>query len=650
MSSENLNERQKKAVETLEGPLLILAGAGAGKTKTLTHRISNLVRHGTAPQQILAITFTNKAAKEMRDRVNHLLSNDRQLNAPISFHERPFVSTFHSLGVHIIKENCKILDIPRHFTIYDRNDSKRAVKNALEDLNLDPKQYDPNKILSIISREKGDGVSVIEYNARNLDYFPEIVGKVWEKYENQLKKDKSLDFDDLLLKTMLLLRNNKAVRDHYAEVWKYVHIDEYQDTNKVQYEIARLLAEKHRNICVVGDIDQNIYSWRGADIQNILNFEKDYPEATVILLEENYRSTQVILTAANKVIEKNVMRREKKLFTKNTEGELIELNETYDENEEARTIAEKARELVASGVSPEEIAVLYRANFQSRILEEAFLRKSVPYQILGTRFFDRKEVKDVLSFIRLALNPENSGDLSRVINVPPRGIGKVTLLKILEGKRGDLSGAMQEKVNHFFRILERIREVAATEKASELVKFAIKETGIEHSLRAGDPEDQERLENLREMVTLASKYDETPGEEGIEKLLSDAALATDQDELEKPQKAVKLMTVHASKGLEFDYVFISGLEEDLFPHARLNEEHVSPSGAEEERRLFYVALTRARKKLFLSFAAIRTIFGAQKVNTPSQFIADIDAELIERNNPHESGEEPRGIKAIFIDF
>lgn len=650
MSTNSLNERQKKATETLDGPLLILAGAGAGKTKTLTHRIINLVHRGVAPHEILAITFTNKAAKEMRDRVNHLLSTDTSLNVPISFNERPFVSTFHSLGVHIIKENSRILDIPRHFTIYDRNDSKRAVKNALEELNLDPKQYDPNKILSIISREKGDGVSSVEYAARNLDFFPEIVSKVWQKYEQQLKKDKSLDFDDLLLKTMLLLRNNAAVREHYAQTWKYVHIDEYQDTNRVQYEISRLLVEKHRNICVVGDIDQNIYSWRGADIQNILNFEKDYPEATVILLEENYRSTQTILTAANSVIEKNVMRRDKKLFTNNGEGDKIELIETYDENGEARTVAEKAKLLIANGVLPEEIAVLYRANFQSRILEEAFLRKNVPYQILGTRFFDRKEIKDVLSFIRLALNPDNSGDLSRVINVPPRGIGKVTLLKILEGKKNELSGSMQEKVGQFFRILERIREVASTEKPSELIKFTIRETGIESSLKMGDPEDQERLENLREMVTLATKYDETPGEEGIEKLLSDAALATDQDELQKPQSAVKLMTVHASKGLEFDYVFIAGLEEDLFPHARLNEEHVSASGQEEERRLFYVALTRARKKVFLSFAAIRTIFGAQKVNIPSQFIADIDVALIERNSPDQNGEQARGIKAIFIDF
>ena len=320
MSSNNLNPKQREAVETLEGPVLIIAGAGAGKTKTITHRILNLIKSGVRPSEVLAITFTNKAAKEMRERVFHLIEEDKTLNIPISFNERPFVSTFHALGVHIIKENATLLGLTRHFTIYDRGDSKRAVKDALESMGLDTKQYEPGTILNTISREKGDGVTLASYKSHQKDFYHKMVSQVWEKYEETLMREKSLDFDDLLLKTASLLKTYPDVKKHYSKVWKYIHIDEYQDTNRVQYDIASLLAEETRNICVVGDIDQNIYSWRGADIKNMLNFEKEYPETKIITLEENYRSTQTILTAANNVIKKNVMRPEKNLFTKNVEG------------------------------------------------------------------------------------------------------------------------------------------------------------------------------------------------------------------------------------------------------------------------------------------------------------------------------------------
>lgn len=642
-----LNIRQREAVETLEGPLLIIAGAGAGKTKTLTHRILHLILNGVAPHEILAITFTNKAAKEMRERVDKLLSASRELNMPISMQERPFMSTFHSLGVHILKENAALLGIPRHFTIYDKADSKRAIKEAVAACDLDPKQYEPGKIMGAISREKGNFVVQSEYEAANSgDYFKEIVAKVWGKYEAILQKEKSLDFDDLLLKTARLLQKNEAVRERYQKKWRYVHIDEYQDTNKVQYTISRLLAEKHKNICVVGDVDQTIYSWRGADIENILNFEKDYPEAKVILLEENYRSTQTILSAANQIIQKNIYRKEKTLFTKNGEGEKIGLAINFDETSEATFIAEKARELIRNGTEPREIAVLYRANFQSRVLEEAFLHKSVPYQILGVRFFDRKEIKDVLSYIRGALNQESAGDITRIINVPARGIGKVTVLKVLANQEQALPAAMREKVANFKKLLGRIREVALKDKPSELIKYIIKETGMEMMYKSGKEEDEEKLENIRELVTLATKYDYLPTEEAVEALLADAALATDQDELIKDHNRVKLMTVHSSKGLEFDYVFIPGLEEDLFPHKRMDENEVVGKDAEEERRLFYVALTRARKKIFLSYAQMRTIYGSQKVNLMSEFITDIDEAHLEKQEE----EEARGIKAIFIDF
>ncbi|NDB57680.1 ATP-dependent DNA helicase PcrA [bacterium] len=647
MSSNELNERQKEAVETLSGPVLIIAGAGAGKTKTITHRILNLIKNGVKPSEILAITFTNKAAKEMRERVFHLIETDRSLNIPISFTERPFVSTFHALGVHIIKENASLLGITRHFTIYDRGDSKRAVKDALEELGLDTKQYEPGAVLNAISREKGDGVSMNNYKNGHKDFFHKIVGQAWEKYEQTLNKEKSLDFDDLLLKTAWLLKTYPEVKHRYSKIWKYIHIDEYQDTNKVQYEIASLLAEENRNICVVGDIDQNIYSWRGADIANMLNFEKEYPETKIITLEENYRSTQTILMAANNVIKKNVLRPEKNLFTKNVEGEKIELLISYTEQEEARMIAEEAKELINNGGEPREIAVLYRANFQSRVIEEAFLNKNIPYQVLGVRFFERKEVKDVLSFIKASMNRDSTNDLVRVVNVPPRGIGKATIMKVVTGQESTLGPALRNKVGMFLDLLERIKIVALKDKPSELIKYIIRESGMENVYKNGGAEEQEKLENLRELVTVASQYDSLPAGEAIEKLLENSALATDQDELEKDNNAVKLMTVHASKGLEFDYVFIAGLEEDLFPHQRMNEENMSQSQSEEERRLFYVAITRARKKLFLSYTQLRTIYGAQKVNTPSNFISDIGDEHITSKG---DVEEPRGIKAIFIDF
>lgn len=648
---DSLNEKQKEAVLATEGPLLILAGAGAGKTKTVTHRILHLIRNGTAPSSILAITFTNKAANEMKERVHKLLSEDPSLNRPVSFGENPFVSTFHALGVHIIKENARLLGIPRHFAIFDRSDSKRAVKEAVQSVGLDPKQYDPGKILNVISRQKGRFMSVSDYaELVGSDYYPRLIVDVWKKYEETMAKEKALDFDDLLLRAAKLLKNNPEVLNRYQEQWKYIHIDEYQDTNEVQYVISKLLADKYKNICVVGDADQNIYSWRGAQIKNILDFEKDYPDAKSILLEQNYRSTQTILTAANSIIVKNKQRKEKNLFTKNEEGERIGLFQAYDEVDEAHFIAVKAKELIASGVSPREIAVLYRANFQSRAIEEAFLAHDVPYQVLGVRFFERKEVKDVLSFIRAALNRDSLGDLKRIVNAPPRGIGKITLLKMLSGSLEGLAPAIRTKVNSFYKLLDGIKETAEREKPSEVVKYVIRESGMEASFRDGTEEDHERLENVKELVTLATKYDALPQGEGIERLLADAALASDQDDMIKNEEAVKLMTAHASKGLEFDYVFISGLEDGLFP-SKKEGESANEEQAEEERRLFYVAITRARKKVFLTYAGLRTIFGSKQVNMPSDFIFDIEDDLTERLEGYDGGDIGNGRKPLFrIDF
>ncbi|MCF7865571.1 MAG: UvrD-helicase domain-containing protein [Candidatus Pacebacteria bacterium] len=664
---KDLNPAQLEAALCTEGPLLILAGAGAGKTKTVTYRILHLIKTGVSPRAILAITFTNKAAREMRERVTSLLNSDQNFNLPMhsmSSHDygdrgdRPFVSTFHSLGVSILKESGHKLGIPRHFVIYDRGDSKSAVKDALVELGHDPKQIDPNKILGIISREKGNFTSREEFEAKSGDdYMGSIAAEVWRKYDAKLDKDKALDFDDLLFKTAHLLSTHPEIREYYQKKWRYVHVDEYQDTNQVQYRIVQLLVGKNENLAVVGDGDQSIYGWRGADIKNILKFEEDYPTAKMVLLEQNYRSTQTILTAANKVIEKNIYRKKKNLFTKNEAGEKIKIYTAYDETDEANFIANTVREMLDKGtidasgnkkiIKPDDIAVLYRANFQSRAIEDSFLRKNIAYTLLGTKFFERKEVKDVISYIRLALNPDSMVDVKRVINSPVRGIGKTTLLKVLEGKEDELPNAAKEKIRSFRSLLAAIEQKTKTDKASEVVKYVITMSGMEKSFK--DEDEQERLENVRELVTLALKYDSYVQPEGIEKMLEEAALASDQDtideEKDKDKKpGVKLMTVHASKGLEFEYVFVTGLEQDLFPSGRTRDEAISPESSEEERRLFYVALTRAKKRLFLSHANVRTIFGNKQVTLPSEFLADIDEDLIEEEKP------VTGIKSIFIDF
>lgn len=647
MANFDLNKQQKQAVEHQNGPLMILAGAGAGKTRVITHRIVNLVKKGVSPEQILAVTFTNKAAKEMRERVLDLLDNDPDINRPVAARATglasPFVSTFHSLSVSLLRENARELGLSRHFSIFDRADSMRAVKQAVKHLGLDPKQFEPRTVLSVISRNKADGVSADDYHVEVGDTWRHSIGRIWEEYEKRLKKEGALDFDDLLLRTYVMLRDNEEARKRCQDRWKYVHIDEYQDTNRVQFAITQMLVGKEGNICVVGDIDQNIYSWRGANLSNLLSFEEEFPGTTLVLLEENYRSTQNILTAANNVIDKNVKRKEKTLFTKNDEGELIDLYSAYSEDDEARFVVEKASELIDQGVPAREIAVLYRANFQSRALEQSFMYAGVPYQVLGTRFFDRKEVKDVLSYIRAALNPQSQGDIARIISTPPRGIGKMTLAKMLEGKENELSSAARKKVDEFRGVLASIRDVALRERPSETIRFAVQKSGLEGKLKGGNEEERERLENIKELATLASKYDALDPEEGIERLLEDAALATDQDSLEKNHNAVKLMTVHASKGLEFDYVFIVGLEEGLFPHEKLDEN----TDEEEERRLFYVALTRARKKVFLTHAVVRTIYGSQSIQAASQFIEDVGEDFIEVVGGHAP---PHERKIDLIDF
>jgi DNA helicase-2/ATP-dependent DNA helicase PcrA len=625
-----LNQKQKEAALFIEGPLLIIAGAGAGKTKTITHRIIHLVHQGINPSSILAITFTNKAAKEMRDRVLDLLEK-RNYEVEISktnkknyFQEIPFISTFHSLGVYIIRQNAQLINLNKNFTILDENDTLSIIKDIMKNQDLDLKLYEPRKIKSVISKAKGNFITLEKYQEQTTNYFQELVASIWREYENRLKKEGSLDFDDLLLKTVLILKKFPEVRNKYQLQWQYLHIDEYQDTNEVQYEMTRLLVNLKQNICVVGDTDQNIYSWRGANIKNILHFEKDFPKTKTIILEQNYRSTKNILEAANFIIQKNKYRFPKNLFTQKKTGEKINIYETYDENSEAKLISLKIKELIKK-IKPEKIAILYRANFQSRVLEEALLNQQIPYQVLGVKFFERKEIKDLLAYVKAAQNKESWSDLKRIINFPARGIGKTTLLKIFTNQTNNLPLKMQEKIKNFYFLLNEIEKQIKTEKPSKVLKFIIEKTNLEEKLKNGSTDEQESLENMKELVSLAIKYDQLPQAEAMEKLLEEATLASDQDSLLHKNQGVKLMTVHASKGLEFKNVFVAGLEQNLFPHSQ--DRNKSVEDQEEERRLFYVALTRAEEEITLSYACLRTIFGSKQVNSPSEFIYDIPEHL-----------------------
>ena len=630
---ELLNNRQKEAVLYTKGPLLIVAGAGAGKTKTITSRIIHLIHEGINPESILAITFTNKAAKEMRDRVFKMIE-EKEHGFDLSYKEEkiPFISTFHSLGVFIIKENAHLIGLNKYFSILDESDAISNIKSIMKDLDIDPKENEPKKIKSIISRSKGDFVTVESFSQNSNGHFQDMVARIWREYEARNKKEKSLDFDDLLLEAVLILKKYPEIKNEYQNRWQYIHIDEYQDTNEVQYELTKLLVGKDENICVVGDTDQNIYSWRGANIKNMLHFEKDFPSAKIVMLEQNYRSTKTIIEAANCIIEKNQYRVPKNLFTENEEGESIAICEAFDEQAESMYVANTIDELLEN-IDPEEIAVLYRANFQSRVLEESFLQKQIPYQVLGTKFFDRKEIKDVLAYLRAAYNQDNLSDIRRIINFPARGLGKVTIAKLFAGQKNELPKKTQDKIDLFYKTLNDIFEFAEKNKPSDIVKFIIEKTGIKTELESGSSDDLERLENIMELVTLALKYDNQGN--GVEKLLEDAALSSDQDTLLQKSKGVRLMTVHASKGLEFKYVFITGLEQDLFPHSkdgsRVKEDK------EEERRLFYVAVTRAREKLFLTYASLRTIFGMKQVNSPSEFIYDVPPQLTSFEQAHNSG-------------
>ena len=648
---DTLNEAQKRAVTTIDGPLMVIAGAGTGKTRVITHRILHLITQGVLPEKILGITFTNKAAGEMRLRVDTLIGfevekprTSKHSNFPTN---KPLLCTFHSLGVRMLREHHSAAKIPRQFAIFDRDDSIRALKDALRDEGIDPKQFAPSLFLTLISRYKGDGVALQDFSGFEHDRFGEMLLGVWERYETTLHSENAFDFDDLLLVPLRILQRAPAILAEYQNRWSHLHIDEYQDTNRVQYELSRLLADTHKNICVVGDMDQSIYGWRGARIRNMLQFERDFPGTTVIPLEENYRSTDVILSAANAVIEKNKVRAPKTLFTRRKKGEKIGVSIAANEGGEAAFVAATAAAHIAAGTPPSEIAVLYRTNFQSRVLEEAFLATGIPYQVVGTRFFERKEVRDALAYLHAALNPKSPHHLKRIANVPPRGIGKVTLLKVFMKQEASLPERTRRAVADLRTLLARIQKQAETQKPSAVMRYVIQESGMEALFTKGSEEDEERFLNLKEMVSLASRYDSLPHEEALQKFLEDAALASDQDALNENREAVKLMTVHAAKGLEFSIVFVTGLEEGLFPHEKNDSE--SPEDQEEERRLFYVALTRAKEKLYLSHAATRRIYGTTGLTVPSQFLGDIDETLLDYADEN-NGDDRAREELITIDW
>ncbi|WP_226086430.1 DNA helicase PcrA [Mesobacillus sp. S13] len=634
-----LNPEQQKAVKTVDGPLLLMAGAGSGKTRVLTHRIAYLmVEKGVNPYNILAITFTNKAAREMRERIQKMMGGAA---------DDIWISTFHSMCVRILRRDIDRLGYNRNFTILDSTDQQSVIKSILKDKNMDPKKYDPRAILGTMSSAKNELITPEEYAKTAGDYFSQKVSDVYTEYQRRLRKNNALDFDDLIMTTITLFIRVPEVLEYYQRKFQYIHVDEYQDTNRAQYMLVKLLAQRFQNLCVVGDSDQSIYRWRGADITNILSFEKDYPRASVILLEQNYRSTKKILLAANMVIQNNMNRKPKNLWTENAEGNKIMYYRADSEQGEAQFVIGKIQEQLRNGRKLSDIAILYRTNAQSRVIEESFLKSNIDYSIVGgIKFYDRKEIKDILAYLRLISNPDDDISLQRIINVPKRAIGSTSIDKIANfATMHDLS---------MFQALETIEMIGLSPKAekaaaefrnlvsnythqqeylsvTELVEEVLEKTGYRDMLKAEKSlESQSRLENIDEFLTVTKSFEESSEDKSLVAFLTDLALVADIDRLDDDgqQKTdfVTLMTLHSAKGLEFPVVFLIGMEEGVFPHSRsLMEE----DEMEEERRLAYVGITRAEEELFITNAQMRTLFGRTNMNPESRFIKEIPADLVE---------------------
>ena len=632
-----LNKEQQQAVQHTEGPLLILAGAGSGKTKVLTVRIAHLLAQGVNPYEILANTFTNKAAKEMKSRVEGLVGDVAN---------RIWLSTFHSFCAKFLRfELDNFLGYNSNFTIYDTSDSQAVIKAALKALNLDDKYYPVGAMIGAISDAKNKLLFASDFRKQARDFYQEKVADVYEYYERELRKNNALDFDDLLLVAVKLLQSNEAVLDKYSKRFRYVMIDEYQDTNHAQYLLAKLLASHWKNIAVVGDADQSIYAWRGADIQNILDFEKDYPNCTSIKLEQNYRSTKIILDAANAVIENNEGRPKKNLWTDKTEGAKIQHFTAQSEHEEAAFIGDTiAKKHDIHGVPYGDMAILYRTNAQSRVLEEALIKRALPYTMVGgTKFYDRKEIKDVLAYLRVLYNPFDDLSLLRIINVPKRSIGATTVAKLQDYARANgtslfmtltqlhlvdtIKGKTKEKLEEFGILIFTLVAEMEDKTVLDILESILDRTGYLAQLEEStDPQDQARAENIGELLSVAKDFQDTNPTGTVEDFLEQVALVNDVDSFEQEESKVTLMTLHAAKGLEFPIVFLGGLEEGLFPHSRTL---MNPEEIEEERRLAYVGITRAEKELYISNATTRTVFGRTSSYLPSRFIDEIPEELVD---------------------
>ncbi|HEY8739548.1 MAG TPA: UvrD-helicase domain-containing protein, partial [Candidatus Dormibacteraeota bacterium] len=632
-----LNPPQLEAVTAADGPLLIFAGAGSGKTRVLTYRIAHLIESGRArPNDIVAVTFTNKAAREMKARLEELLGVGQ---AP------PWMGTFHSICGRILRRDGNAIGVDRSFVVYDQADRLSAVKRSMQKLNMDEKKFPPNAVSSSISHAKNEMLGPEEFARGAEDYFSEVVSRIYPVYEREMRQASALDFDDMLLMAVRLFQQDPVTLDKWQHRFTQVLVDEYQDTNKVQYTLVKLLAERHRNLCVVGDDDQSIYRFRGADVRNILFFERDFPDATIVKLEQNYRSTQNILDAAYAVIKNVPERAEKKLWTAEGRGSKVMLAQVYDEQEEADAVVQEVRRLTRQeGHDLNDIAILYRTNAQSRSLEETMVRQGIPYKLVGgTRFYERKEIKDALAYLRFIFNPADAVAFRRIVNMPRRKIGDktVAVMEAAAASRGITVGAMLEApesvagitaaageaLSDFRALIENLRAELEKHPLQEVIGMMLVRSGLQGMVTDGSPEGEDRWQNLLEFKGLASEYSGLEGAEALGRFLEDAALVSDVDGLDETRPGLTLITLHMVKGLEFPVVFMVGMEEGLLPHLRALEE---PGGVDEERRLCYVGMTRAMRRLYLFHSFRRHLFGVANLNLPSRFLAELPEEIVER--------------------
>lgn len=652
---KNLNAKQIEAVKIIDGPVLVISGPGSGKTRCLTHRAAYLISQNIPAENILAVTFTNKAAGEMRERVEKLLGAGHEDSVRYRVSALPLISTFHSIGLKILRNEIHQLGYRRNFTVFDEDDQLSLLKRVMGDIEIDTKNYNPKIILYKISELKTKLIFPESYEPS--DYYSEIVAKIYKKYQAELKELNATDFDDLIVLPIRIFRQSQETLNKYQDIWRYILVDEYQDTSYDQYILIGLLANKHRNIFCIGDDAQSIYQFRRADIRNILNFQKDYPEAKIIMLEQNYRSTKNIISAAQELISKNRNQIPKELWTDNHQGEKIIIAEAMNERHEAGLVVSKIDSQMRNGLVAKDFAILYRTHAQSRTMEEVLIMAGYPYQIVGgLKFYERKEIKDIIAYLKLIANPADSLALERIYNIPPRGIGKAMIEEIRKKEQPDIISALKElskdktlstkksgAVKAFYKQLSNITEYSETKKLKEIIKYIIKEINYEPYLKEfslakqGDYENfEDRLENLKELQTVASKYEDLPGKEGIERFLEEVTLLQQTDKMKDAkyssdntsahQGKITLMTTHASKGLEFPSVFIIGLEEGLFPHSR---SLLNPLELEEERRLCYVAITRAKQNLMITYAKYRNIYGSSSMSLPSRFITEIPGHLVD---------------------